>query len=463
MALRCGCPSRTDVAVVTSARSIPESLSSPGLRPLWELSRRRLDRYGLAARGRIARPDLDQSSELTLESLLGHGLTKGIDLAELETALLALDVGEDLCDALARLGFPASPAAVRRRAERSRARSSRSALARAVATWEEPWAPRWADSVVGAGLLSGLDDGDVSRLAEDVRALLDQLDRAITSSPDRSGPSVTSADGLAVAETAGGFTVSRTELAAALFGSSHALDRGTRLASLVTHALRCRIGEPLDGRELWEAAGIQMDRVSAPVLAWSVPAMGDSPLDEMMRSAAAGGLPLHVSLLSMLRYSVRVPEGTLVLVVENPRLVEAAAERTLPGCMVAANGNPTTAVTTLLRQMQASGAAIRYHGDFDAAGIGICRRMHEFGCTPWMMDADDYNDAVRFAEVNGVRLERDTRDCGATPWDPNLQAAFECERFVIHEEFVLDSVLEGFARQPPGHATGPNCLKRSLN
>lgn len=89
---------------MTSARSIPESLSSPGLRPLWELSRRRPDRYGLAARGRITRPDLDQSSELTLESLLGHGLTKRIDLAELETALLALDVGEDLCDALTPLG-----------------------------------------------------------------------------------------------------------------------------------------------------------------------------------------------------------------------------------------------------------------------------------------------------------------------------------------------------------------------
>ena len=440
---------------MTSARSIPESLSSPGLRPLWEASRRRLDRSGPEARGKIARPDLDQNSELTLESLFGHRLTKRLDLAELETALLALDVGEDLCDALTRLGFPASPAAVRRRAERSRARSSRAALARAVATWEEPWAPQWADSVVGAGLLSGLDDVDVARLAAGVRKLLDRLDHTDVSPSDSSGSTDPELASLGTSRTAHRFVASRTELAAALFGSSHALDRGTRLASLVTHALRYRIGEPLDGRDLWEAARIQMDRVSAPVLAWSVPAIGDSPLDEMMRSATAGGLPLHVSLLSLLRYPVKVPEGTLVLVVENPRLVEAASERTLPGCMVAANGNPTTAVTTLLRQMQASGAAIRYHGDFDTAGIGICRRMHEFGCAPWMMDADDYNDAVRLAEVNGVRLERDTRHCGATPWDPNLQAAFECERFVIHEEFVFDSVLEEFARQPPADRRRP--------
>ncbi len=434
---------------MTSARSIPESLSSPGLRPLWEASRRRLDRSGPEARGRIARPDLDQNSELTLESLLGRRLTKRLDLTELETALLALNVGDDLCDALTRLGFPASPDAVRRRAERSRARSARAALTRAVATWEEPWALRWADSVAGAGLLSGLDDRDVSRLAEDVRRLLDLLDQAVASAADRFGSSGTSTDGRDAAETAGGSAVSRTELAAALFGSSHALDPGTKLASFVTLALRYRIGEPLDRRELWEAAGIQLDKVSAPVLTWSVPAMGDSPLDEMMRSAAAGGLPLHVSLMSLLRYPVRVPEGTVVLVVENPRLVEAASERTLPVCMVATNGNPTTAVTTLLRQMQDSGASIRYHGDFDAAGIGICRRMHEFGCTPWMMDADDYREAVSSAEADGVRLERDTKDCGATPWDPNLQAAFERERLIVHEEFVLDSVLEGFARQPP--------------
>ena len=433
---------------MTADRPIPEPLSAAGLQPLWEASRRRLDRHGYAKRGTIARPDLDQSSELALESLLGRRLTKRIDLAELETALITLDVGEDLCDALTRLGFPASPEAVLRRVERSRARSARAALECAVATWEEPWAPRWADSVVGAGLLSGLDDRDVARLAEDVRRLLDLLDQAVALSPDHFGSSGPCTDGYAVAETVGEFAVSCTEVAAALFGSSHALDDGTKLASLATRALRHRIGEPLDGRELWEAAGIQMDRVSAPVLAWSVPAMGDSPLDEMIRSAAAGGLPLHVSLLAMLRYPVRVPQGAQVLVVENPRLVEAASERTLSGCIVAANGNPTTAVITLLRQMQASGVAIRYHGDFDAAGIGICRRMHEFGATPWMMDAADYTEAVRLAQVNGVRLERDTRDCGATPWDPSLQAAFECERFVIHEEFVLDSVLEGFARQP---------------
>ena len=240
--------------------------------------------------------------------------------------------------------------------------------------------------------------------------------------------------------------VSRTDLAATLFGSAHALDRGTRLAALVSRALRCRVGKPLEGRELWEAAGIQADRVSAPALTWAVPARGSSALAELLRGAADDGLPLHVSLLAIQRNPVAVPAGSPVLVVENPRLVEAAAERGLKCCMVAANGNPSTAVTTLLDQMRGSGASVWYHGDFDSAGIAICRRMHDSGCRPWMMAASDYQNATGSAERNGVRLDRDSTDCGPTPWDPPLEAAFNEARLIVHEEFVLDGVLEGFAQ-----------------
>ena len=113
--------------------------------------------------------------------------------------------------------------------------------------------------------------------------------------------------------------------------------------------------------------------------------------------------------------------------------------------MVAANGNPATAVTTLLGHMRSSGASLWYHGDFDAAGIAICRRMHDSGCQPWMMTASDYEDAVRRAEHNGVRLDGDAGDCGPTSWDPQLETAFDDRRLIIHEEFVLDGVLNEFS------------------
>ena len=143
--------------------------------------------------------------------------------------------------------------------------------------------------------------------------------------------------------------LSRTELASALYGSAHALDRGRSLTTAIERALRHRTGSlddsELNGRELWEAAGILTDRVSAPALTWSLPVAGTSPLDEQIRAASAGALPLHISLLALRTYPVTVPRHTPVLVVENPRLVEAAAERNRRSCVVATNGNPTTAVT----------------------------------------------------------------------------------------------------------------------
>lgn len=244
--------------------------------------------------------------------------------------------------------------------------------------------------------------------------------------------------------------VSRTDLAAALFGSAHALDPGLRLTAFVTRALRLYVGEDLSGRELWEAAGIQVDRVSAPALVWAVPATGHSALAELLRSAADGGLPLHASLLALHRHPVSVPADTAVLAVENPRLVEAAAERHLACCVVATNGNPATAVTTLLDQMRASGATVWYHGDFDAAGIAICRRMHDSGSTPWMMAAGDYRNAIQRAAEGGVRLEKDSKACGPTPWDPSLEQAFDSRRLMVHQEFVLDEVLTGFAHMAVG-------------
>lgn len=404
-------------------RPIPDSLLDPGLAPVWEAVRRQLDRFGTRRRGTVARPDLDPGSTLTLESLLGHKPNQRLDLVRLEEALVQLKVGETLCGALTRLGHPPSEAAAQRRAARLRSREARDALSRAVASWEEPWGHEWADEMVRTGVIGDLDHRGVEDLVGNVRCLLDHLDQMHAPS------------------------VSRTDLAAKLFGSAHALDDGTKLAGAITQALRYREegGFHLKRRALWEVAGILADRVSAPVLTWSLPAVGGTVLDELTRSATAGGLPLHISLVALQRYPITVPQQTPILVAENPRLVEAAAERRVPSCVITSNGNPSTAVKTLLQQLRESGASIWYHGDFDASGIGICRRMHQDGATPWMMDASDYEDAIDRAEQVGIRLERDPGDCGATPWDPELQAAFIRNRLIIHEEFVLDPVLERFS------------------
>ena len=438
----------------SQSRPVPESLSAPGLQPVWVAARQRLDRFGPERRGTISRPDLDSDSSLALESLLGKRLTKRLDLAEVEAAFVARGIGGDLTEALTLLGHPPSKEAAQRRTDQARSTSARAALRDRVASWPEPWAISWADGLTRAGLLKGLGGGEVERLTVDVRRLLDRLDelelRRTIGRGDRKA-----VDPAPCASPSGSHSshrplepvgVSRTELAAELFGSSHALDQGTKLASFVSRALQYRLGVGLDGRKLWEASGIQADRVSAPALTWAVPATGGSALDRAIRASARGRLPLHISLLAILRHPVEVPAGTPVLVVENPRLVEAAAERGLGCCVVAANGNPATAVTTLVGQMQQSGARVWYHGDFDAAGIAICRRMHEMGCTPWMMDARHYEQAVRLAGSSLVQLERSAKGCGPTPWDPGLEAAFNDRRLIVHEEFVLDGVLSEASR-----------------
>lgn len=436
---------------------IPESLTQPGLTPVWRVARGKLDRWGPDRRGTIACPELDPGSVLALQSLLGRKPTKRLDLTELETALITRRIGDNLCSALTRLGCPPSQDAARRRTERAHSEAARVTLKEAILSWDEPWAAAWSDSVVRAGLLKNVDSDAVEVLVTGVRRLLDRLDRL---------------------EPPG---ISRTELAVSLHGSAHALDRGTKRAAAVTHALRhkmlaqptvssrtdrgqdssgsgCevdavpRINTPRAERELWETAGILSDRVSAPVLTWAVPASGSSVLAEQIRTAREGMLPVHLNLMALLKYPVTVPQDTTVLVVENPRLVEAAAERNMGSCVVSSNGNPTTAVTTLLQQLRDSGASLWYHGDFDAAGIAMCRRMSEFGCTPWKMSAPDYEHAIQLAERADVQLESDQSGCGPTPWDPALREVFDHRRLVIHEEFVLDTVLNEFCdkvRHPP--------------
>ncbi|MDE0269280.1 MAG: TIGR02679 family protein [Acidimicrobiaceae bacterium] len=436
---------------------IPESLKQPGLTPVWRVAREKLDRWGSDRRGTVACPALDPGSVLTLQSLLGRKPTKRLDLTELEAALTTRRIGDNLCSALTRLGCPPSQDAARRRTKRARSEAARATLQEAISSWDEPWATAWSDNIVRAGLLKNADSDAVKVLVTDVRRLLDRLDRL---------------------ELQG---ISRTELAASLYGSAHALDRGTKRATAVRHALRHKMLAPPTGdsptereeqqrdvdsygcevdavplvdtprteRELWETAGILSDRVSAPVLTWAIPASGSSALAKQIRTALQGMLPVHLNLMSLLKYPVTVPQGTAVLVVENPRMVEAAAERNLPSCVVSSNGNPTTAVTTLLRQLQDSGASLWYHGDFDAAGIAICRRMHELGCIPWKMSARDYEHAIHLAEKADVQLETDQSDCSPTPWDPALREIFEHRRLVVHEEFVLNMVLNEFCDHSP--------------
>jgi uncharacterized protein (TIGR02679 family) len=267
-------------------------------------------------------------------------------------------------------------------------------------------------------------------LVDRVRAVLDRLEdlAAATSAP---------------------VPISRVDLAASVLGSSHALDAGTRVEVATTRALGLRLG-PAEPRDLWERAGADLDLTSGPALAWNLPIDPPSGLASLADAATSLGVPLHLSRFALRAHPASVPPGTDVLVVENPRLVEAAAQARLTQPVVSANGNPSGAVRLLLSQLAAAGAELRYHGDFDAAGLAMCARMVASGLRPWRMEAADYLDAVAGARSDDVALPLDDSDAGPTPWDPALQAAFNAERRIVHEERLLPGLLDQWLSHAPG-------------
>lgn len=406
-----------------SEPTIPASLADPGLSSLWNAVRQRLDLSSAAVRGTIRMPRIEPRCVPAVAALIGRSPTARLDLGELEAGLIRLGVGSDLDSALELLGCPADHALAKRREARDAARDARRAVLSELDGWPEPWAAGWGHDLIRSGLLNGLDAAAAASLLADVRKFLDARGRLA------------------------GRIALRVESAAQLFGSAHALDRQTKLAAAIERALKNSLGpegDALEGRALWEAAGIAPDSVSAPALTWGLRPLGASPLAKMLTAAADASLPVHVSLRALRTHRIEVAEGTPVLVVENPSVIEHAADGSVSLGLVCTNGNPTSAVVELVDQLAASGVDLHYHGDFDAAGIAICRRMADRGCTPWMMSTLDYLEAVERAGTQGVPLPHDSASAGSTPWDPALEAEFDGRRCVVHEELVVAEVLRRF-------------------
>lgn len=405
---------------MADAGSIPESLKDDSLAELWQRVRRKLDKFGEERRGTVALPSLTDHAALTLSSLLNKPLTTRINLTDLEQALLGQGVGSDLHSALELLGVPASATQIASRMAALRRREARDSVTEMVASWREVWCGEWVDWLFRSGAMANADAATATHRVAEVRRLLDY--HAATQEP-----------------------LARNDLAVSLYGSAHALDDGVGLERCARRALWHVLNQMPDyhqARAVWNAAGIYTDKVSTPVLTWRLKLQSQSALGKICTAATEAAVPLHLSLYALLRHRILCdPQYQSVLVVENPRLVEAAAEKNFQQTVIATNGNPSTVVLLLVQSMIEQGIEVRYHGDFDAAGLAICKRMIEKGCTPWRMSASHYEAALDRAKALGVRLPRDHAPCGATPWDVELQQAMLLHRRVVHEEFLIDELI----------------------
>lgn len=387
--------------------------------PLWAAVRDRLERQGADNRGLLGVPALETTGRLTLKSLLDRPKApRRIDLGKLEIALVTLGVGPDLPSALATLGFEVSDEPARRRAEQALGRTARETARGSVEPWPEPWAAEWIDGVIRAGVLRGMGPDAAEKIVTDTRRVLDEIDRRRAKT---SGP------------------ISRVDLSAQVLGSSHRLDAGQRLGVAVLRALELRNGPIEDDIRVWEAAGVHPDLTSGPVLTWRLPVVGG--LAPMVEAATAAGLPVHLSRMALLDHPPCFASDAEVLVAENPRVVEAAAQLRVERPMVSAGGSPSGAVQLLIRQLVEGGVTVWYHGDFDSPGLALCARMQAAGTKPWRMNSVDYLAALAEADDQGVDLPLDEHGPVVTPWDPSLQAVFDHERRIVHEERLLPDLL----------------------
>lgn len=397
-----------------------------------------LERRGLTARGRVGIDGLTRAERHALSDVLGRPVTADevrIDLAELDVRL-AGRTGDDLVTLVGRLlGRPLVDRAERRRAAARRRDepfdAARAWLAQHASSYETaaPWVAVWLQGLRRDGVLTAQTDGVAV-----LRSALEVLDHCSLLPADLvDGCSLSSLTGSPVGGA--GPLMARTDLAARVTGTAHGLDDDTRLAQVVLRAAAARAGSalPRDAaarRRLWESMGVVTDRVSTTCLTWNLvasegPALAAAPLASSLRHLTWWDLDRGIAWLAR----------DSVLVCENPRTLEAVAELEVADlAVVCTMGRANLVVRAVLSRLSDAGATLRYHGDFDWAGIALANAcLRDFGAEPWLMSVADYEQGLGSEPLKGPATEAD--------WDPELGAAMRARGVAVHEEALIDEVL----------------------
>lgn len=396
----------------------------------------RLEARGLDARGRVTLTRLTREARQALGGILGR---------QLVTGRIVVDLGDLDVIARERFGLPggiveACESALSRRlvdlpSQRARQRQVRDEPLehmRAMSTsWPERpvWVSEWIEDVARNGLLAR---------APQPLATAEQAVRLVGM--------LTTADGLDAPRPT---RIGRNELAARYCGDAHGLDEGSVLAAIVMRGLAHSLSRPAprsapERRDLWGIFEVDPDTVSITVLSTGLRFDSDDPLALRLDLAASHQDPVHLTARNVLALADLQPATTEVLVCENPRILEAAAEHLRPHQgVVVTMGNPARVVIDLLGLLARGGCRLDYHGDFDWAGLTIAARvMKATGARPWQMQAEDYLAAV--VDRRGVaQLE------GApapSPWDPDLADAMVDVGLAIHEEALLPRLVCDWSR-----------------
>ncbi|HKV09806.1 MAG TPA: TIGR02679 family protein [Thermoanaerobaculia bacterium] len=409
-----------------------EYLGRRELARLWPEVRARIESLG-GPRGTVLLAEARDDERRAVAGLLGLAtLPSGdvrIRLDRLDRALRESRFEVDLRTAMTLLGGPLRDRTGERETERLR--------------WQELWADAethpvvtvrpglrsWLAGLRSSGLLRRLvADGEERRLLEQALAVLTAL-----ASPERDG-------------------VRLPVLASEILGTSHALDAGRPVATLVLRALALLAGQPPprnagERRTLWEQAGVVTDDLSCDVLVLGLVPAGEGPIAQGLRSFATAGEPVRLTLRQIAAGTLTFPPGLKVRVCENPVVVAAAADRWGPACppLVCLGGFPNHAGRRLLADLASQGAGLLYHGDFDWAGLTIANSLGEtVPFQPWRFTARDYQAAL------AQRCDRPALGDRSVParWDLELDHAMAEAGVAVEEETVLGDLIDDLRPSP---------------
>jgi uncharacterized protein (TIGR02679 family) len=404
---------------------LPPRLGGGELAALWDRCWRAMARAGPNDWARVTlRVPLDgDGTRRAISGLVGRPIRPGtaattVGLGDLDERLRRADDAWDLRTVVEYRGGPL-PDRAGDADEQTRAVASARDHARSLAP-DEPWVETW---------LADLDRGMLTRLhARGELELLSTAARVLGELP---------ADGVPL-----------PALASRATGDTKALG-ATTLAGLVLRGLARRLGEPLpraagERRALWEAVGVVPDDLASQALVLNLTPTG-SALAGWLTEAASEGLPFRITLQQVARQPLQHGGSATVFVCENPAVLRAAAEQLGSGSapLVCTEGRPSVACMRLLDGLVASGADIRYHGDFDWPGLRIgTSLLAATDGRPWRFGAADYLEAVEQVEprspLNGSPA--------ASPWDPDLAHAMADVGWTIYEEDVLEVLLDDLGR-----------------
>jgi uncharacterized protein (TIGR02679 family) len=371
----------------------------------------------------------------------GRGDSLTVDLTALERVLRAGLWPAGLADAVQQLSGPVTV----RRDQRQREAAAWAAAAAAFepAVTAHPVLRRWFDSWAAGGGLKRLGRAEARRLG---RADLDSSGPA-----EVAGAALGAAARVLAALPAAGEL--RAVFAQRVLGEAHGLDRGRPVAGVAGAAVEVLTG-CADTRGAWEALGILTSNLASTVLTLGVPAVGSggsAATAAALEAARTEPMALVLTLDQVRSGAIAPLDATgVVLVCENPSILEStvaqlrlappASRDVARACLVCVQGQPSVAALEAIVTLASAGAAVRYHGDFDWAGLGIAAGLARTApWRPWRFGAADYLAALERSRVGAAHL---TGRPVESPWDPELAQAMRREGIALEEEAVVDQLVE---------------------